>query len=225
MHILLIEDDDRLSALLRDGLAEEGHRVICARDGATGFTTASHPGFDVILLDVTLPRMDGFTVAKRLRADGNKTPILMLTARDSVPDMVKGLDGGADDYLIKPFAFEVLLARLRAVSRRGPIPTPVLLRAGDLELDTTTRNVNRGARSIGLTPREYSLLELLMRNAGRPLSRGTILERVWGFESEVEENTVEAFIKLLRQKIEVGLEPKLIHTVRGIGYCLRVPEV
>ena len=225
MHILLIEDDDRLSALLRDGLAEEGHRVICARDGATGFTTALHPGFDVILLDVTLPRMDGFTVAKRLRADGNRTPILMLTARDSVPDMVKGLDGGADDYLTKPFAFEVLLARLRAVSRRGPIPTSVLLRVGDLELDTTTRNVNRGSRPIGLTPREYNLLELLMRNAGRPMSRGAILERVWGFESDVEENTVEAFIKLLRQKIEVGLEPKLIHTLRGVGYCLRAPEV
>lgn len=224
MHILLIEDDDRLSTLLRDGLQEEGHRVICARDGATGFATASHPGFDVIILDVTLPRMDGFTVAKRLRADGNKTPILMLTARDSVPDMVKGLDGGADDYLTKPFAFEVLLARLRAVSRRGPIPTSVLLKVGDLEMDTATRNVTRAARPIGLTPREYSLLELLMRNAGRPLSRGTILERVWGFESEVEENTVEAFIKLLRQKIEAGLEPKLIHTVRGIGYCLRSPE-
>lgn len=224
MHILLIEDDDRLSALLRDGLEEEGHRVVCARDGWAGFTTALHPGFDVIILDVTLPRMDGFTVAKRLRADGNKTPILMLTARDSVPDMVKGLDVGADDYLTKPFAFEVLLARLRAVSRRGPIATSVLLKVGDLQMDTATRNVSRAARSIGLTPREYSLLELLMRNAGRPLSRNTILERVWGFESEVEENTVEAFIKLLRQKVEVGFEAKLIHTVRGIGYCLRSSE-
>jgi DNA-binding response OmpR family regulator len=224
MHVLLIEDDDRLSTVLRDGLEEEGHRVICARDGATGFTTAAHPGFDVIILDVTLPRMDGFTVARRLRADGNKTPILMLTARDSIPDMVKGLDVGADDYLTKPFAFEVLLARLRAVSRRGPIPTSVFLKVGDLQLDTVTRNVSRAARSIGLTPREYSLLELLMRNAGRPLSRSTILERVWGFESDIEENTVEAFIKLLRQKIEVGVEPKLIHTVRGVGYCLRPPE-
>src|SRR3954471_4285057 len=224
MHILLIEDDDRLSALLRDGLTEEGHRVICARDGASGFITAVQPGFDVILLDLTLPRMDGLTVAKRLRAHGTKTPILILTARDSVPDMVKGLDGGAHDYPTKPFAFEVLLARLRAVSRRGPIPTSVLLRVGDLQMDTATRDVRRASRPIGLTPREYSLLELLMRNAGRPLSRGTILERVWGFESEVEENTVEAFIKLLRQKIEVDCEPKLIHTVRGVGYCLRPPE-
>ncbi len=224
MHIVLIEDDDRLSALLRDGLEEEGHRVICARDGVSGLTTASHPGFDVIILDVTLPRMDGFAVAKRLRADGNKTPILMLTARDSVPDMVKGLDGGADDYLTKPFAFEVLLARLRAVSRRGPIPTSVLLKVGDLQMDTATRDVRRAGRPIGLTPREYSLLELLMRNAGRPLSRCTILERVWGFDSDVEENTLEAFIKLLRQKVEVGLEAKLIHTVRGVGYCLRTPE-
>lgn len=224
MHILLIEDDDRLSVLLRDGLEEEGHRVVCANDGAAGFATASHPGFDVIILDVTLPRMDGFTVARRLRADGNKTPILMLTARDSVPDMVKGLDVGADDYLIKPFAFEVLLARLRAVSRRGPIATSVLLKVGDLQMDTATRNVTRAARPIGLTPREYSLLELLMRNAGRPLTRSLILERVWGFESDVEENTVEAFIKHLRQKVELGLEPKLIHTVRGVGYCLRPPE-
>ena len=175
MQILLIEDDDRLSALLRDGLEEEGHQVVCARDGAAGFATASHAGFDVIVLDVTLPRMDGYTVAKRLRADGNKTPILMLTARDSIPDMVKGLDGGADDYLTKPFAFEVLLARLRAVSRRGPIPTSVLLKVADLQMDTTTRLVRRAARPIGLTPREYSLLELLMRNAGRPLSRSTIL--------------------------------------------------
>jgi DNA-binding response OmpR family regulator len=224
MHILLIEDDGRLSALLRDGLEEEGHRVTCARDGATGYATATHPGFDVIILDVALPRMDGYTVARRLRADGSKTPILMLTARDSVPDMVKGLDGGADDYLTKPFAFEVLLARLRAVSRRGPITTSVLLKVGDLQLDTATREVRRASRAIGLTPREYSLLELLMRNAGRPLSRGAILERVWGFESDVEENTVEAFIKLLRQKIDAGLEPKLIHTVRGVGYCLRAPE-
>ena len=224
MHILLIEDDGRLSALLRDGLEEEGHRVTCAPDGAMGYATASHAGFDVIILDVALPRMDGYTVARRLRADGDKTPILMLTARDSVPDMVKGLDGGADDYLTKPFAFEVLLARLRAVSRRGPIPTSILLKVGDLQMDTATRDVRRASRPIGLTPREYSLLELLMRNAGRPLSRGAILERVWGFESEVEENTLEAFIKLLRQKVEVGLEPKLIHTVRGIGYCLRAPE-
>ncbi|MFL6414889.1 MAG: response regulator transcription factor [Bryobacteraceae bacterium] len=224
MHILLIEDDERLSTLLRQGLEEEGHRVICARDGVTGLATASHPGFDIIVLDVTLPRMDGFTVAKQLRGDGNKTPILMLTARDSIPDMVKGLDGGADDYLTKPFAFEVLLARLRAVSRRGPIPGSVLLKVGDLRMDTTTRDVSRASRPIGLTPREYSLLELLMRNAGRPLSRATILERVWGFDSDVEENTVEAFIKLLRQKIEVDPEPKLIHTVRGVGYCLRAPE-
>ncbi len=224
MQVLLIEDDDRLSALLRGGLEEEGHQVVCARDGAAGFTAASQTGFDVIILDVTLPRMDGFTVAKRLRANGNKTPILMLTARDSIPDMIRGLDGGADDYLTKPFAFELLLARLRAVSRRGPIPASVLLKVGDLQMDTTTRDVSRAARPIGLTPREYSLLELLMRNAGRPLSRSTILERVWGFECDVEENTVEAFIKLLRQKIEVGLEPKLIHTVRGVGYCLRSPE-
>lgn len=221
MQILLVEDDQRLSALLRNGLEEEGHHVHCAHNGQDGHAIASHSVFDVIVLDVMLPRMDGLTVARRLREVGNKTPILMLTARDSVADLVNGLDGGADDYLTKPFAFEVLLARLRAVSRRGPIPQAVTLTAGDLQLDSTTRRVTRGGRQISLTPREYSLLELLLRNAGRPLSRSAILERVWGFDSDIEENTVEAFIRLLRNKIEKPAEPKLIQTVRGFGYCLR----
>src|SRR3954468_3664883 len=213
-----------MAAVLRGGLAEEGHQVHLAADGGIGLETAKAANFDVIILDLMLPVQDGFTLARSLREAGDRTPILILTAKDSMADIVKGLDVGADDYLTKPFAFEVLLARLRAVTRRGPIPTSVVLKVGDLQMDTATRNVSRAARSIGLTPREYSLLELLMRNAGRPLSRGTILERVWGFESEVEENTVEAFIKLLRQKIEAEFEPKLIHTVRGIGYCLRPPE-
>ena len=224
VQILLIEDDERLSALLRDGLAEEGHRVYTAHDGADGFAMASGASFDAIVLDVTLPRMDGLTVARRLREGGNKTPILMLTARDSVADLVKALDLGADDYLTKPFAFEVLLARLRAVSRRGPIPRPVLLSVADLQLDPASRRVARAGRGINLTPREYALLELLLRNVERPLSRGIILERVWGFDANVEENTVEAFIKLLRAKLELPNEAKLIHTLRGVGYCLRAPE-
>jgi len=214
-----------MAALLEQGLTEEGHSVHLARNGEAGLALAQASSFDVIVLDVTLPRMDGLTVARHLRRASNQTPILMLTARDSMADIVKGLDTGADDYLTKPFAFEVLLARLRAVSRRGPIPHSVTLQCADLMLDTATRRVTRDGRLISLTPREYGILELLLRNAGRPVSRTTILESVWGFESEVEENTVEAFVRLLRNKIDAPFEPKLIHTVRGIGYCLRLPEV
>jgi DNA-binding response OmpR family regulator len=150
--------------------------------------------------------------------------MLMLTARDSVSDVIKGLDTGADDYLTKPFSFEVLLARLRAVSRRGPIPRSVSLHIADLLLDTTTRQVTRGGQAISLTPREYGILELLFRNLGRPMSRDAILEAVWGFDAEVEANTVEAFVRLLRNKIDAPFERKLIQTVRGVGYCLRLPE-
>ena len=224
MQILLVEDDDRMSSLLRGGLEEEGHQVHVSKDGETGLAVASSAGFDAIVLDLTLPRMDGLTVTRRLREAGNRTPILMLTARDSIADVVVGLDVGADDYLTKPFAFEVLLARLRAVSRRGPIPQSVLLSIANLQLDTVTRRVTRDGRLIVLTKREFDLLELLMRNAGRPLTRSTILERVWGFGATVEENTVEAFIKLLRGKVEQDGEQKLIYTVRGIGYCLRLPD-
>ncbi|MBV8551055.1 MAG: response regulator transcription factor [Acidobacteriaceae bacterium] len=225
MRVLIIEDEERMAALLEQGLTEEGHSVHLARNGEAGLALAQASSFDVIVLDVTLPRMDGLTVARHLRRASNQTPILMLTARDSMADIVKGLDTGADDYLTKPFAFEVLLARLRAVSRRGPIPHSVTLQCADLMLDTATRRVTRDGRLISLTPREYGILELLLRNAGRPVSRTTILESVWGFESEVEENTVEAFVRLLRNKIDAPFEPKLIHTVRGIGYCLRLPEV
>ena len=207
-----------MSALLRDGLAEEGYLVHTAADGEEGLAIALNSRFDAIVLDVTLPRKDGLTVARLLRENGNRTPILMLTARDSMADEIKGLDVGADDYLTKPFAFEVLLARLRAVSRRGPVSQSVQLTVADLKLDTVTRQVTRGQRNLHLTPREYALLELLMRNAGRPLSRGIILERVWGFDTEVEENTVEAFIKSLRSKVELASERRLIHTMRGVGY-------
>ena len=224
MQILLIEDDERLSSVLRDGLAEEGYHVHTTRSGSEGLALALSSEFNVIILDIMLPRMDGLTVARRLREKGNQTPILMLTARDSMPDEVNGLNAGSDDYLTKPFAFEVLLARLRAVSRRGPISRSVFLKVSDLKLDTVTRQVTRGGRSIYLTPREYALLEFLMANAGRPLSRSTILERVWGFNSDIEENTVEAFIKLLRNKVDSPGDAKLIHTMRGVGYYLREPE-
>lgn len=224
MRILVIEDEQRMAALLEHGLAEEGHQVYVAREGQQGLAVAQSSVFDVIILDVMLPRVDGLTVARRLREGGNQTPVLMLTARDTMADVVKGLDTGADDYLTKPFSFEILLARLRSVSRRGPIPQRVQLQFADLCLDTATRRVTRHGRPVNLTPKEHSLLELLLRNAERAVSRNTILECVWGFDSDIEENTVEAFIKLLRSKIDVGFEPKLIHTVRGIGYCLRLPE-
>jgi DNA-binding response OmpR family regulator len=224
LRVLVAEDDERLSALLHQGLTEEGHSVYSARNGADALAVAQSSDFDVVILDVMLPRMDGLSVAKRLRNASNQTPILMLTARDTTADIIKGLDSGADDYLTKPFSFEVLLARLRAISRRGPIPQPICLEYADLRMDLATRDVSRYGRRISLTPREHSLLELLLRHKGRPVARQTILETVWGFASDVEENTVEAFVRLLRNKIDVPFEPKLIHTVRGIGYCLRLPE-
>lgn len=224
MRILIIEDEERLASLLEQGLTEEGHSVHVARDGAEGLSIAQAANFDVIVLDLTLPKVDGLAIARRLRQAANQTPILMLTARDSMADVIKGLDTGADDYLTKPFAFDVLLARLRAVSRRGPIPQSILLQCADLSLDTATRRVTRKGQLISLTPKEYNLLELLLRNAGRPVSRSVILETVWGFDTDVEENTLEAFVRLLRNKVDAPFDSKLIHTIRGIGYCLRNPE-
>lgn len=222
MQLLLAEDEPRMATLLERGLAEEGHHVIVARDGAEALEMARTAAFDVIVLDVMLPRIDGLAVAKRLREARNQTPVLILTARDSDNDVIRGLDAGADDYLTKPFSFEVLLARLRAVSRRGAIPRAPVLTAGDVRLDTATRDVMRGGERVHLTPREYCLLELLMRNKGRVLERETILESVWGYGCEVNQNTLEAFVRLLRLKVDY-CEPKLIHTVRGAGYMVREP--
>jgi len=221
MQVLVVEDEKRLAALLRQGLAEEGHSVVVAHDGREGLDTALAGRFDAIILDVMLPVMDGLAVARRLRQARNQTPILMLTARDSTADVIGGLDLGADDYLTKPFRFDVLLARLRAVSRRGPVPRPVRLQVGDLVLNTASRQVLRGNQPVRLTRTEYSLLEFLMRRAGRVVSRDAILDGVWGLDKDVEANTLEAFIRLLRTKIDQGHAPKLIHTVRGVGYCLR----
>ena len=224
MQVLVVEDERRMAQLLRQGLEEEGHSVVVAGNGKDGLAMAeSHP-FDAIVLDVMLPEMDGFTVARKLRAARNQTPILMLTARDATHDVIEGLNLGADDYLVKPFSFDMLLARLRAVSRRGAIPQPVPLQVQDLTLNPASREVMRHGRRISLTRTEYSLLELLMRRSGRVVPRENLIEAVWGFDSDVRSNTLDAFIRLLRDKVDSAEESKLIHTVRGVGYCVRGEE-
>jgi two-component system OmpR family response regulator len=221
MHLLLVEDDNKMVNLLKRGLEEENHRVTIARDGVSASELAEFCSFDVVVLDVMLPRLDGFEVARRLRRRHIQTPILMLTARDAVPDITTGLDAGADDYLTKPFAFAELLARIRALARRGPTSLPTLLSVGELTLDPSTREVRRGDREIKLTATEYRLLELLMRHPGRGISRSAILSAVWGLGEEIEENTLDAFVSLLRAKINKKSERQLLHTIRGFGYCLR----
>jgi two-component system response regulator MprA len=221
MRVLIIEDEKGMAELLKKGLEEENHRVALAFDGLEGLELARLYEFDAIVLDLMLPRVDGFEVARRLRHAGNQTPILILTARDAVPDIVKGLDLGADDYLTKPFSFEEFLARLRTVARRGSAPRPTCLKVADLTLDPASRQALRGRQPIRLSPTEYRLLELLMRRAGRVVTRTAIVEAVWGLENDIEENTLDAFVRLLRGKVDKGFSPKLIQTVRGVGYCLR----
>jgi DNA-binding response OmpR family regulator len=222
MRVLIVEDDRSMADLLQKGLEEEDHVVSVARDGAASLELTESYQFDVIVLDWMLPRMDGTEVARRLRKGGNKTPILMLTARDAVPDVVKGLDAGADDYLTKPFSFAEFLARLRALGRR-PAPTARghRLEVADLALDPSSHQVFRGRHEVRLTSTEYRLLEFLMRRSGGVASRRAIVEAVWGLEAEVEENTLDAFVRLLRTKVDHGHKQRLIHTVRGFGYCVR----
>jgi DNA-binding response OmpR family regulator len=222
MQILVVEDEPRMAGLLQRTLEEEGHQVVVAADGQIGFEIARDSRFDAIVLDVMLPGLDGVSVARKLREGRNHTPVLLLTARDAPADIVKGLDSGADDYLTKPFSIDILLARLRAISRRGPVPRPVHLEIADVRLDPASRRVTRGDQAINLTAREFQLLELLMRNRDRAISRDTILESVWGFSSEVTENNVEVFVRQLRLKVDTG-QAKLIHTVRGYGYMMREP--
>jgi two-component system OmpR family response regulator len=220
MRILIVEDEKKMAAVLKKGLEAENHRVTLAFDGRTGLELGS-TDFDVIVLDLMLPFIDGFEVARRLRKNGNQTPILMLTARDAVPDIVKGLDLGADDYLTKPFSFEVFLARLRSVARRGSTPRPTVLQVDDLVLNPASHVVTRGEREIHLSPTEFRLLELLMRRSGRVVPRDAIVGAVWDFDHDVEENTLDTFIRLLRSKIDREHDRKLIQTVRGIGYTIR----
>ena len=222
MRVLLVEDEERMAGVVARGLREETHSVVIARDGIEGVDLAAAHEFDVVLLDVMLPRLDGIEVVRRLRGSGNQTPIVMLTARDAVPDIVKGLDAGADDYLTKPFSFAEFLARLRALARRPKAAASAsCLEAGDLTLDPGKHRVYRGRQEIHLTQTEYRLLEFLMRRAGAVASRRAIVEAVWGLDADVEENTLDAFVRLLRSKVDQGHKSKLIHTVRGFGYCVR----
>jgi DNA-binding response OmpR family regulator len=225
MKLLVVEDEKRMVALLCKGLTEEGHTVTCATDGSSGLDMAANYDFDVIILDIMMPKLDGYELARRLRSEKVATPVLMLTAKDSVPDIVHGLDVGADDYLTKPFSFNELLARLRAVQRRARVPQPLLLQVGDLALDPGTRDVSRSGVRISLTRTEYSLLEQLMYHAGSVVRRQYLIEAVWGFDREIEDNTLDVFVRLLRHKIQDDVRPKLIHTVRGVGYILRAESL
>jgi DNA-binding response OmpR family regulator len=221
MNVLIVEDEKRMIDLLRKGLEEEGHTVVCAADGIEGLEMSRSYDFDMIILDVMMPRLDGYELARKLRADKIPTPILMLTAKDSVQDIVHGLDAGADDYLIKPFSFNELLARLRAVTRRAVVPRPTTLQVEDLLLDPATRDVSRGGAKLALTRTEYGLLERLMDRAGKVVPRQLLIESVWGFEREIEDNTLDVFVRLLRSKVDGNGRRKLIHTVRGVGYIIR----
>jgi DNA-binding response OmpR family regulator len=222
MRILIVEDNPRILAFLAKGLREEGYIVETAADGDSAFEKARTQGFDAAVVDVMIPGRSGFDLVRDLRGSGVALPVLMLTARDRTEDKVEGLDSGADDYLTKPFDFSELTARLRALLRRRVAGAPAVLRVGDLEMDPATREVRRGSTSVELTPREFSLLEYLLRNADRPLSRATLMEHVWGIRFDPGTNIVDVCVNALRNKL--GREPELIHTVRGVGYAIRTPE-
>jgi len=218
MRILVVEDERRIAAFIKQGLEEENYAVDVAYDGIEALDWAAAVDYQLILLDVLLPRKDGIEVCRELRAGGSGVPILMLTARDAVEDRVHGLDSGADDYLVKPFAFQELLARVRALLRRRGETKTVRLQVGDLVLDTLSRQASRGGRIAELSTREYALLEFLMRHPGQVLGRTQIMDHVWGYDFLAASNVVDVYIGYLRRKIDDGFEHKLIQTVRGAGY-------
>ena len=222
VRILVVEDDEEIAQVLQRSLRMEGYEVKLAGDGVRGLEEAHAFLPDLIVLDLGLPRLDGVDVAKRLREDGDEVPILMLTARDALESRVEGLDVGADDYLVKPFERQELLARMRALLRRRPPRGMAPLRAADLTLNPDTHEVFRGERRIELTQREFELLEYLMRNERLVISRQKLLDEVWGYDPFSITNTIEVFVSNLRRKLEAGGEPRLLHTVRGAGYVLRV---
>jgi two-component system OmpR family response regulator len=223
--VLVVEDEVKMASLVRRGLEREGYVVDVAADGAEALWSAREHEFDAIVLDAMIPDPDGFTVCRTLREEGRWAPVLMLTARDSVEDRVRGLDAGADDYLTKPFAFEELFARLRALTRRGAVERPTSLRVGDLVLDPVTRRVRRGDELIPLSAKEFALLEFLMRNPDEVLTRTRILEHVWDFAYEGGSNVVDVYVRYLREKVDRPFGRDDIETVRGVGYRLKVAEV
>ncbi|MCL4242563.1 MAG: response regulator transcription factor [Dehalococcoidia bacterium] len=223
MHLLLVEDDERLAKAVQRIFTAEGHVVDWVADGEEALAQAGVEPYDVYVLDVMLPSVDGFEITRRLRASGKSGPILMLTARDSVRDRVTGLDAGADDYLVKPFAPEELLARVRALGRRQSAVNAEadVLRVADLELNVRTREATRGGRRIELTAKEFVLLEALMRHAGHVMTRSRLLDTVWSYDVLTDSNVVEMYIHYLRNKIDKDFDEKLIRTVRGVGYAIR----
>ncbi len=219
-RVLVIEDEQKIADFLRRGLTYEGFRVSVAMDGETGLKAARDDPPDIVILDVMLPGLDGLEVCRRLRAGGS-VPILMLTAKDSVADRVRGLDSGADDYVVKPFAFEELIARVRALLRRSRPNEEMTLHFSDLTLNVATREVTRGNRKIELTTKEFDLLHFFMRHPRQVLSRELLYDRIWGYDFGGESNILEVYIRYLRSKLESAEEPRLIQTVRGVGYALR----
>jgi len=220
MRILVVDDDPEIVSFLKRGLTYEGYTVDTASDGAGALARAREAEPDLVVLDIMMPGIDGLEVSRRLR-QASKVPIIMLTAKGTVTDRVKGLDSGADDYLVKPFAFDELLARIRALLRRSQPAEGEVLRFMDLSLDTTSREVRRGNDLIQLTAQEFNLLELLLRHPRQVLRRDMIYEKVWGYDFGGESNVIEVYMRYLRSKLEAGGQPRLIHTVRGVGYVLR----
>lgn len=220
MHILVVEDEPGIARFVKQGLREAGFAADIAHDGREGLDFALAAPYDAIVLDILLPHLDGLRVLREVRAHGVKVPVLLLTARDAVDDRVAGLDAGADDYLVKPFAFAELLARLRALLRRPPLQADPVLRVDDLALDLARRMVRRGDRAIDLSPREFALLEYLMRHAGQVLTRTQIVDHVWHYDFASDSNVLDVYIGYLRRKVDRGADNPLIQTVRGVGYRL-----
>jgi heavy metal response regulator len=220
MKILVVEDEERIAHFIQKGLQEEGHAVDLSYDGEDGSFLAEVNDYDLIILDLMLPKKNGIVVCREIRGRGVATPVLMLTARDTVEDKVRGLDAGADDYLAKPFAFEELLARVRALLRRRSESKSPVLKMADLELDPMSRRVNRSGKPVRLTTKEYALLEYLMRNPNKVLSRTLIGEHVWDMNFDPESNVIDVYVSHLRSKVDKGFDPPLIHTLRGQGYII-----
>jgi heavy metal response regulator len=221
MHILVVEDERKVASFIKRGLEAANYSVDVEHEGAAGLTRLLKGGYDLVILDIMLPKLDGLSLMKEMRRREVNVPVLLLTARVTVADKVMGLDLGADDYLTKPFAFEELLARVRALLRRGAAAAPAALAVADLRLDPATRDVTRGGKRIDLTPKEYALLEFLLRRREQVLSRAVIAQHVWGVNYDTFTNVIDVYVNYLRKKIDTGFEPKLIHTVRGAGYVLK----